>query len=290
MEKTWIILEIIKSSEELLRNRNIKNPRLNAEILLADALGIKRIDLYLQFDKPLGQDEIAKFKEMLVRRLNYEPLQYIRGFTEFYGMNFKVNRNVLIPRRETELLAEKSIEAIKTLSTPPLILEIGAGSGCISVAIAKNAECKIDSIDIDDNVLELAYENSQVNGTGNEIAFQKKDITTFRDFNSYDIVISNPPYIPLSEYHILDKEIKDFEPAQALTDHKEGMSFYKVIFDIASKTEKNIHLLLEIGDNKRTKIEELLSNYNFEKISFYKDLIDIDRVVHIQKNSDIINE
>ncbi|RPI17665.1 MAG: peptide chain release factor N(5)-glutamine methyltransferase [Ignavibacteriae bacterium] len=282
MEKTWTLLEIIKSSDELLTNRNIKNSRLNAEVLLADTLNIKRIDLYLQFDKPLSQDEIKRFKEKLVRRLNYEPLQYIRGFTEFYGINIKVNRSVLIPRQETEVLVEKAIDLVKSYDTPPHILDIGAGSGCISIAIAKNTQCPVEAIDLDDNALALAKENSQLNDTGNKISFQKKDISAFHDFNAYDVIVSNPPYIPLSEYHILDKEVKDFEPKHALTDEKEGMSFYKIIFDIASRTEKDIRLLLEIGDGKRKKVEELLSNYSFSNAVFYPDLMGIERVVYIE--------
>jgi release factor glutamine methyltransferase len=280
MEKSWTILEIIKSSEEALKNKNIKNPRLNAEILLSDALNIKRIDLYLNYDKPLNNQEIDFYKEKLKRRMNHEPLQYIRGFTEFYGLKFNVNSSVLIPRQETELLVEKSIEIIKQFNSPRLI-EIGTGSGCISAAIGKNSICNIDAVDIDENALSLAEENAAMNDVKN-INFIKRDIKSFKDFNDYDIVVSNPPYISRIEFELVDEEVKNYEPHYALTDDGDGLTYYNIIFDLAMKTDKELHLLLEIGDSKKNIIEKLVQDKKIKEYTFFKDLLNIDRVLHIK--------
>lgn len=280
MEKNWTILEIIQSSEEALKNKNIKNPRLNAEILLSDSLKVKRIDLYLNYDKPLNKEEIDLYKEKLKRRMNHEPLQYIRGFTEFYGLKFNVKNSVLIPRQETELLVEKSIELLKQFNNPRLI-EIGTGSGCIAASIGKNSICNIDAIDIDEKALSLAAENAAMNDVKN-INFINKDIRSFKDFNDYDIVISNPPYISGTEFELLDEEVKNYEPHHSLTDDGDGLTYYKIIFDLAFSTDKELHLILEIGDGKKDIIEKLVLDKKIKEYTFYKDLLNIDRVLHIK--------
>jgi release factor glutamine methyltransferase len=280
MEKSWTILEILKSSEEVLKNKNIKNPRLNAEILLSDTLNIKRIELYLNYDKPLNKQEIDLYKDKLKRRMNREPLQYIRGFTEFYGLRFNVNNSVLIPRQETELLVEKSIEIIKQFQNPRLI-EIGTGSGCIAAAIGKNSVCTIDAIDIDENSLSLASENAALNCVQN-INFIKRDIRSFSNFNDYDIVVSNPPYIPKKEFASVEEEVRNYEPHAALTDDSDGLTYYNIIFDLAINTGRALHLLLEIGDGKRNIVEKLLLDKKIKEYTFFKDLLNIDRVLHIK--------
>ena len=150
--KSWSILEILKVTENALREKGIDNPRLNAEALLADTLNTERINLYLDFEKPLKESEISAYRDKIKRRLKHEPLQYIRGFVEFYGMSIKVNPSVLIPRHETELLVEKSIEIIAQQNNPR-ILEIGTGSGCIATTVAAKLDCKIDAIDISEEAL-----------------------------------------------------------------------------------------------------------------------------------------
>lgn len=277
----WRILDIIKASETALKDKGILNPRLNAEVLLAGTLNTTRINLYLDFDKPLTESEITSYREKIKRRMKHEPLQYITGFTEFYGLKFKVNPSVLIPRQETEILVEKCIEVIYSVDNPK-ILEIGTGSGCISVSIAKNAPCIIDAIDISDDALALAKENAELNEVSS-INFQNKNaLTDLKNFNDYDILISNPPYIPADEIETLSEEVKDFEPFNALTDNSDGTVFYRKIFELASVTSKPIDIILEIGDRKKEIIENLLKEYSFNDHTFYKDLINIPRVLHIK--------
>ncbi len=177
------ILEIINYSAGLLKEKNIKDARLNVELMLCEVLGCTRTDLYLDFDKPLTIDETRIFREMFVRRLRQEPLQYILGKTSFYGMEFLVNRNVLIPRQETELLVEKVLTDIKNSNRKKIsVFEIGTGSGCISIALAKNLEAldleyRIFSIDKSKDAIEIASRNLKLNNlTEDRIKFYEKDV------------------------------------------------------------------------------------------------------------------
>lgn len=281
--KNWNILELLKVTENLFKEKNIDNARLNAEMMLADTLNMKRIDLYLDFEKPLDEHELTQFRDKVRRRLNREPLQYILGCSEFYGLKFKVNQTVLIPRPETELIVEKCIELIGSSELPDVrIMEIGTGSGCISISIAKNSDCKINAIDIDEETLSAAKENSAVHGTEDKINFTKMNLfADLKDFKGYNIVISNPPYIPIDEYNSLPKEIRNFEPGQALTDGKDGLVFYRKMIDLLKNTKNPVKILLEIGDGKKQIVKELLEENGIKQYTFYKDLLNIDRVLYV---------
>jgi release factor glutamine methyltransferase len=281
--KTWIILDLLKVTEGHFRKNNISSPRLNAELLLCNTLNSKRINLYLDFEKPLNEDELTRFRKKVKRRLTGEPLQYILGETEFYGLKFKVNPDVLIPRPETELLVDKTLEVIHNNKLEnPKILEIGTGSGCISIAIASKVLCSVTAIDSSENALKVAEENSELNNTSSRITFEHKDfLNDFINFDIYDLVVSNPPYIPLSEMDSLQAEVY-FEPKQALTDNADGLSFYRKIFELAHSSKKGVKILLEMGDGKKDKIEDLIKEYNINNYEFYKDLLNIDRVLYIE--------
>jgi len=295
--KIWNILDILKASEKILKEKNIENPRLNAELLLCDTLKTERIRLYLDFDKPLDEKEISQFREKIKRRLRNEPLQYITSKTEFYGLTFNVNPSVLIPRQETELLVDKALDVIHSVNSHnphslgegmgwvPKILEIGTGSGCISVAAAANRDCSIDAIDISEDILETAKANAELNNVSHKINFQLKNIfSDFKNFDGYDIIISNPPYIPAHNINLLAKEIKNYEPAIALTDNENGMEFYSKIIELAQKTENKIKVLAEIGDGRKEFLDEILLNYKISDFTYYKDLMNIDRVVYFEIN------
>jgi release factor glutamine methyltransferase len=283
-QKTWNIIELLKVTEALLKEKNIDNARLNAELLLADTLKTDRINLYLDFEKPLNEKELTELRDKVRRRLSHEPIQYIIGNCEFYGLKFMVNPGVLIPRQETELLVDKCIDLIKSHgSSIPKILEIGTGSGCISISIVKNIDCMIDAIDINETSINTAEKNSVANGTQDRITFTAKNFfNDVNNFDGYDIVLSNPPYIPIEEYNSLSEEIINFEPKHALTDDKDGLSFYKKIIDIMKETKNPVKVLLEIGDGKKQIVKELLDKNSITKYSFFKDLINIDRVLYIE--------
>ncbi len=282
-QKTWQVLELLKVTENLLKEKNIENPRLNAELLLCDVLKEPRIKLYIDFEKPVSEDEISKYRAKIKRRLNREPLQYILGYTEFYGLRFNLTPDVLIPRPETEILVEKAVELISSFEMiNPKILEIGTGSGCVAVSIASKVNCSIDAIDISNKALAVARNNAVLNKTADKINFLNKNfLDDVKSLEDYDVVISNPPYIPVLEMDTVGEEIKDFEPRHALTDENEGLSFYKSVFNLVKTSRKPVKVFLEIGDGKRKKIEALLNETGINNYEFYKDYHGIDRVLYI---------
>ncbi|HEY3251210.1 MAG TPA: peptide chain release factor N(5)-glutamine methyltransferase [Ignavibacteria bacterium] len=287
VQKPWKILELLKTTEELFKKYSIENPRLNAELLLAGTLNTERIKLYLDFEKPLTDNELAEFRNKVKRRLNYEPVQYILGEAYFFGRKFKVNPSVLIPRPETELLVEKTIEKAKgnNLSNPA-ILEIGAGSGCISISVAGSIDCHIDAIELNDDAILTAQENSELNGVSDKICFKRSDFLNENiNIDNYDIVISNPPYIAKDDVNQLPDEIKNFEPHLSLTDCSDGLEFYRRIFELYNSAIKKPFILLEIGDGKKTAVERLINNYTIKNYTIHKDLLNIYRVLEFKNDS-----
>lgn len=284
--QTRTLLDVLRACEKLFCERGIESPRLNSEILLAHTLNTERINLYLNFEQPLTEQELSLFRNYVKRRLNREPMQYILGYTEFYGLKLKVNPSVLIPRRETELLVEKTIEACNYVNKiNPSVLEIGTGSGCISISAAKNIDCKIDAIDISETVLELANENAAANNVTGKINFQCKDfLNEFNSFTGYDIVVSNPPYIPKTNIDTLQPEVKDFEPISALTDNADGNTFYKKIIECVKNTKNHVKIILELGDGRSESIQELFRMNGNTDFKIIKDLNRIDRIIYFEMN------
>lgn len=283
------ICDILTITEEALKNKGIENARLNAELLLALALKVDRIELLLNFEKPLTDGEISTYRELVGRRLKHEPLQYILGWWEFYRIQFRLTPAVMIPRPETETLAEESIKVLSELKKPK-VLEIGTGSGCVSIAIAKNTNCEITATDTSSEAIDVAFYNSGRAGTSEKILFKLRDIfSDFKDFNEYDVVLSNPPYIAADEFDSLPEEIRLYEPKNALTDGKDGLSYYRRIAELAKKTESNVTCLAEIGDGKKEKVENVLEDYGMKNIEFVRDLMGIDRVVKFANRLQVLD-
>ncbi|MEO8209503.1 MAG: peptide chain release factor N(5)-glutamine methyltransferase [bacterium] len=285
------LLDFLDYSTKLLIEKRIKDARLNVELMLCDVLKCERMNLYLNFEKPLSKEEIKKFKEYLKRRLTNEPLQYILGKTSFYGLDFIVNKNVLIPRPETELLVEKILAEIKkNKKTSVSVFEIGSGSGCIAIAIAKNLELEnikfdIFSIDKSKEAVDVANQNLKLNKLEeSKVKFFLKDVFEIDKLTkTFDYIISNPPYIPLNEYKKLEPEVRDYEPDVALTDFSEGIKFFERIFLIASDKQFTGKVFCEIGFGQRAQLEILLLENKFTNYSFYKDYNETDRILEVRK-------
>ncbi|GAB6281838.1 MAG: hypothetical protein STSR0008_05800 [Ignavibacterium sp.] len=276
------ILELINLSTEYLSKKGIESPRLNAELLLADILNYKRLDLYTNFEQPLKENEINKYREYIRQRAHFEPLQYIIGKTEFYGLTFKVNKNVLIPRPETEILVEKILEELKIYDEVN-ILDIGTGSGNIAIALAKNLlNSKITAIDTFKEAILIAKENSIINKVSDKINFNEVDIlkNNFSFDNKFDLVVSNPPYINFEEYKNLQKEIVDYEPPSSLTDYENGLKFFNVIINkIKNILKPTGKIFFEIGFGQADDVKKILLENNFHNIKIYKDYSNIERVI-----------
>ena len=272
----WNIKEILDYSEDYLRSKGIESPRVEAEWLLSHALSNRRIDLYLQFDRLLSNSESVNFKSLLKQRLDNKPLQYITGEAEFMGLSLMVDENVLIPRPETEQLVEKAIELVQSGNNNLIkVLDVGTGSGNIAIAIAKYLPLStISAIDVSKAAIKIAKENAERNGVSDRIKFQVFDLKSdgFPE-EMYDLVISNPPYISISEMSDIQDEVKKWEPDVALTDYSDGFKMIDKIIALATKSvKKGGHILIEIGGNRqKERVVNLLSNAGFSNINVEAD-------------------
>jgi release factor glutamine methyltransferase len=281
-EKLTTLLEILNYSADLLKENGIKDARLNAELMLASVLDCDRMKLYLDFDKPLTQSEKDNFKSMLRRRLKHEPVQYILGKTNFYGYDISVSKDVLIPRPDTEILVETFLNHLKTKNPPYNIIEIGTGSGCIAVSVCKeleklNTEYYYIGTDITDSALELAKHNLEFN---NAVNYKLVRSDFLKEFNfskikdecgkEFGFIISNPPYISLSEYKELDAEVREFEPAYSLTDKSDGFVFFRKFLEIYK--EYSVDIFLEIAYNQKQELGKFLQEKSITNFEFIKDL------------------
>lgn len=277
------VLEAIKLSTEYLEKKGIESARTNAELLLAGILDCKRLDLYLKFDRPLDENEKQTYRSFISKRGNFEPVQYILGETEFFGLKFLVNPSVLIPRPETEILIETIITEANSAERVN-ILDIGAGSGNIPVTLAKNIPNSfITSIDVSNEALQTAISNAEINEVKERINFIKQDIFDDNIFNlgNYHIIVSNPPYVEKDEMKNLQKEIVNYEPQNAVTDGGDGNKFYKRISEISSKLlEPKGKLYFEVGIYQSRKVSEIMKENDFAEIKIVKDYQEIDRVVY----------
>jgi len=277
------ILESIELSTEYLRKKGIESPRINAECLLASVLNCKRLDLYLAYDMPVKEDELINYRNFIKRRANFEPLQYITGSVEFYGLNFKVNTSVLIPRPETELLVETILDQYK--STDNLkILDIGSGSGNIAVSLAFHLPgSNIFAPDSSNESLKVAIENPKINSVEERIQFIHHDILTdsIMDLNEFDIVVSNPPYVSEKDYVTLQNEIIKFEPKLAVSDFDDGYKFYKAICLKSDQLlKKSGKLFFELSDGQRNVVEKIMKENNLNDIIVKKDYSGIERIIY----------
>ncbi len=281
------VLESLNLSTDYLQKHGIDSPRINAELLLASILNCKRLDLYLKFDKPLNEEEIAIYRNFLSRRIKFEPLQYIVGSVEFYGLEIKVNKSVLIPRAETEILIDTVVEDVSS-KEEVTILDIGCGSGNISIALAaKIKNCKMIGIDISSEAIKLSNENAELNNLAGKIKFYQMDILTdnILDLPKANIIVSNPPYVSNERYRDLQNEIKYFEPDFAVTDFSDGYKFYRVICKVAKQL---LHpcgkLFFELGENQYKTVKEIMEANNFKNINISKDYLNIERVIYGELN------
>jgi release factor glutamine methyltransferase len=276
------ILNAIELSAEYLDKKEVESARINSELLLAHTLKCNRMELYLKFDQPLKEDEVNEYRELIKRRGNREPLQYIIGNVEFFGLQFFVNKNVLIPRSETELLVETIINKFKNENSIS-ILDVGTGSGNIAISLSKNLpEAKILGIDKSKKAIEIAEKNSVHINSNGKVKFEAIDFADFSNTNTckFDLIVSNPPYISLKDYESLEAELKNYEPKEALTDFEDGYNFYKLICKNASNLlVPKGKIFFEIGFGQSKTIKLIMDANGFTNISIVKDYQNIDRVI-----------
>jgi release factor glutamine methyltransferase len=236
--RTWTIQELLKVTTDFLREKDIESPRLCAEVLLSHQLKKTRVELYLEFDRPLRSSEVDEYRALVKRRLNREPLQYITGRQEFWSLEFLVNPSVLVPRPETEILVEEALKLKQTNQLPngnggqTRILDLGTGSGVIAVSLAKEVEnAVVWASDVSAEALAVARENAERHAVAPRITFCEGDLwQAFKDpAPAFDIIISNPPYIASDVFDTLPEEVRAYEPRIALDGHEKGMYFIERI-------------------------------------------------------------
>lgn len=267
-----------------LTNAGINEPDLSAQILLAYVSGLSRQQLYARFDDVLSEDQQLKFKHLISRRIDNEPIQYILGHTHFRGLKINVGPGVLIPRPETEYLVE---QALKQIDKPnPKIIDLCTGSGCCAISIAKVIkDSKIFAYDISEDALNYAKQNSKINNTGDIVEFVQADIFEFDDFpTDIDMIVSNPPYVPRNVLYDLTPEVKSHEPMIALRAGDDGNSFVPRIAEIAINCLKPGGVLcIELFEDSLEKAAEILKSYKLKNIEIKKDLADKTRYIFAQK-------
>ena len=286
------ILEILDWSTNYLKDHRVENPRLNAELLLARSLNVSRERLYMRLHDRVDEPDKEVLEKLMWRRISGEPLQYILEHQEFWSLDFKVDPRVLIPRPETELLVEQSLLVLSKTSSEriPSILEIGTGSGAIAIALAKELKnILLVATDISTEALAVAKENARCAGVEHRINFVNGDL--FGPFHfpkeraSFDLILSNPPYIIRRKIDTLAKEVKDHEPRIALDGGKDGLDFYRhIIPEAHAYLQEGGWLLLEVALGQSGDVSEMMEEGgNFLKPESVSDLSGIGRVVKARR-------
>lgn len=225
------ILEVIQRSADFLAKKGVASPRLQVELLLAHVLQMPRMKLYLNFERVLTTAELDTLRALVQRRGQREPLQYIAGSTSFCGLEMALNRHVLIPRPETELLAERGWNFLQQRAGATAAWDLGTGSGCLAIALAVHAtEARVHATDVSADALEIACKNASRHAVSDRIQFCQGDLFAAAPAGARcDLIISNPPYIPTARIETLEPEVRDFEPRGALDGGADGLDFYRTI-------------------------------------------------------------
>ncbi len=248
------VLEVIQRSADYLAKKGVESPRLQIELLLAHVLQMPRLKLYLNFERPLAEAELAALRELVRRRSNREPLQHLVGSVSFCGFEIAVNRAVLIPRPETELLAERAWQFLSTSnSQPSTCLDFGTGSGCLAIAIAaKCPTATVTALDVSPEAIEVARANVERNGVANRVQFVcGEGLTALLAATRFDLIVANPPYVPTAEIAVLEPEVRYFDPRRALDGGTDGLDCIRQLAaGGAALLQSHGCLMLEFGDGQ----------------------------------------
>ncbi len=279
MNLSGSIAHTLRAARETLEDAAVPEVQLTAEILLAHILGVERSFLFGHPEELAEEAAAERFQGILKRRCEGEPTQYLTGVQEFYGLSFKVAPGALIPRPETELLVE---ETLARASDGDRIVDIGTGSGCIAISIKVNKpSARVTACDISREALEVAREN--VRALKAEVALVLADLATSFRPSAFDLVVCNPPYVPLADLPGLQRELR-FEPAQALFGGEDGFDAYRRLARGAARIVRpRGWLLLELGYNGRSQVEEILGRVDWDDPVVRADLAGIDRVLAVRR-------
>lgn len=269
------VLEVIQKSSEFLAKKGVDSPRLQTELLLAHQLKLPRMKLYLNFERVLSSSELDALRATVMRRAQREPLQHIIGSTSFCGLEMVVNKHVLIPRPETELLAELAWQFLSTLNPQPsTCLDFGTGSGCIAIAIA--AKCpmaRIVALDVSPDAIAVAKQNAAGNAVQDRIEFRCGDgFGTLNGGEKFDLIVSNPPYIASEEIATLEAEVREFDPRGALDGGADGLDFYRrLAAEAGAFLKSNGKIIIEFGEGQAKDIGDIFAAKQWTVESVHQD-------------------
>lgn len=282
-KKRWTVMPLVQASAEYLARRST-SARLDAELLLASVLETDRVGLYCRFDRPMAKDEIDRYRDLVRRRGAGEPVAYLIGEREFFGLRFAVDRRVLIPRPETELLVERALALIPA-GDAQRVLDIGTGSGAIAVAIA--ARCphvRVVAVDISGDALAVAAANAARHGVADRIEFARSDLFEHAP-GRFDLVVSNPPYIAPEARETLAADVAAYEPETALFAPERGLYVIRrIIQDAPARMSPGASLLIEIGFDQADAVREIVrASGLYDECVVHPDLAGRDRVVEAKR-------
>ena len=279
----WTVKRLLEWTTDHFKKHGSDSPRLDAEILLAEALGCKRIDLYVSFSKEPSETERTLFRETVKRRAAGEPVAYLVGHKEFYSLSFEVTRDTLIPRPETEHLVVESLDLLaKTGQRDDLhVCDVGTGSGAIAVAIAKNApKCRVTAVDLSQEALDVARRNAEKHGVTDRVTFLISDLLAeFPETPLFDLVVSNPPYVSESEFANLPADVRNYEPKLALVAGDDAMSVIRnLVTQAVSRLREGGHLLIELSPMIAEQVAEMLRQQGWHDVRILRDMAGHERI------------
>lgn len=282
------IAETLQQAGATLRAAAVPNDLLDAQTLLAFALGQERTYLIINFNQPLRTEVLAQYQTLIERRAAGEPLQYITGRQEFFGLEFEVTPDVLIPRPETELIVEETLRLTQQHElAAPIIVDVGTGSGCIAVALARELNAaRVIASDISPAALRVARRNAARHDLAARVQFIAADLLgAFVAASFADFILANPPYIAASELASLQREVRSWEPHVALTDAHDGLSFYRrLLSDAPARLKAGGHLLCELGYMQAAAVSALVNPHTWSAPHLLNDLQGIPRTLVLRKN------
>lgn len=286
----WTVLEVLRWTTGHFERAGLPTARLDAEVLLAHALGCDRVRLYMDYERPLNPDERAAYRQLVKRRASGEPAAYLLGEKEFYGRPFKADRRVLVPRPETEHVVDAAIEALRSGDlpegeAPPLLLDLCTGSGCIAATLAAEiADAIVVAVDLDEEACDVARENAQALGVEDRVMVLEGDLfepVVEADLGPFSLIVSNPPYISTSEMDDLMRDVREHEPRAALESGPTGLEILERIIEEAPLyASPGAHLILEHAENQGEHLLDILrSDQRYVDARDVRDHAGLDRVV-----------
>ena len=281
--RTWTIREVLDWTTQDFAGRGIASPRLDAELLVAKALGTDRVGLYLDLNRPLVDHERSAIRPLVARRREREPVAYILGHRDFYGRRFKVTPDVLIPRPDTETLVEHALECIPE-DAPCRVLDVGTGRGAIAVTIAAERPlAQVTATEISEAALKVASENAERLEVAGRIRFDRANLLS--GAGQYDVIVSNPPYITVSEMKTLQAEVREYEPVTALEAGEDGLDVVRALLATAEPVTANgAQMLIEVGSGQAAAVVDFAAEHTaWQLVAVYPDLNRIERVVHLRR-------